>query len=327
MYDASGDRVRSSYHEAFAAAFGPRSKVFIAIVQLIGLAGVAITFVVLIASAIDDVLPWTLTKIESTAIAVAVCSPFMFFQRLSYVAYLSILGVAVLLVIGVVIPTSAAIKLADGEGAIPTVKTPTLSHFESIGLLIFAFSAHSTFPEHENAMRNPKDFPKVLDLSYSLIAVEKLLFGIVAWIAYGENTNEIVTNNLTSQVIRKIVSACVAINTISTLPLIIVVFFRIAQSFRGDSDVRPCVRVSEQLISLGICGVTAAFLPHFALLMSIFGAMSGTALTFVFPVAMYLKLHYTPCVLRWLYAAIAILGALGGALSLVLSTQRLIEAL
>ena len=102
LYDVQGRRVRKSYHEAAEAAFQSASaKLVVAAIQLIGLIGVAITFIVLIASSIVDVAGngAGLTHYTSTAIATIACVPLLFFERLSYVAYLSVLGVIVLVVI------------------------------------------------------------------------------------------------------------------------------------------------------------------------------------------------------------------------------------
>lgn len=51
------------------------------------------------------------------------------------------------------------------------------------------------------------------------------------------------------------------------------------------------VVVSERVVGLVSCGVCAAYLPHFALLKSISGGLSGTFIAFVLPIAMYLKLR------------------------------------
>ena len=193
LYDEFGVRVRKSYHEAAEAAFQSSSaKLVVATIQLVGLVGVAITFIVLIASSIVDVAPTNLSHYASTAIATGACVPLLFFERLSYVAYLSVLGVGILIVILVVVPISAGLEI----DSVPEIHTPSFSNLESIGLLIFAFSAHSMFPEHENAMKNPSRFPELLNYTYFIITIEKLFFGIIAWVAWQANTEEIVTKNL-----------------------------------------------------------------------------------------------------------------------------------
>ena len=98
----------------------------------------------------------------------------------------------VLIVILVVVPISAGLEI----DSVPAFHTPSFSNLESIGLLIFAFSAHSMFPEHENAMKNPSRFPELLNYTYCIITIEKLFFGIIAWVAWQANTEEIVTKNL-----------------------------------------------------------------------------------------------------------------------------------
>jgi hypothetical protein len=45
-------------------------------------------------------------------------------------------------------------------------------------------------------MKNPSRFPELLNYTYFIITIEKLFFGIIAWVAWQANTEEIVTKNL-----------------------------------------------------------------------------------------------------------------------------------
>lgn len=327
LYDANGDRVRKSYHEAGEVAFGYRFKLGVVAMQTIGLAGVAITFVILIASSISSVADsLSLSHYICTAIATVVCLPLVLFNRLSYVAYLSIVSVLVLGVIGIAVPAESISQIIrDKASAVEKIESPSLDMTEVIGLLIFALSAHSTFPEHESAMKNPKSFPQALTVTYVGLASVKLAFGLVAWFAFGDETEEVVTDNLPS-VPQKIVSVAIGINTWLTLPLVIVVFFRIAGHFR-DKNVSWTFQIVERSAAVCLCGGCAAVLPHFALLVSIFGALSGTFLTFVFPSVMYIKIHGSRIgrVEKLGVSLLALFGLIGGTFGLVLSTRRLVR--
>jgi amino acid permease len=213
--------------------------------------------------------------------------------------------------------------------SLPELQSPSFSNLESIGLLIFAFSAHSMFPEHENAMKDPSRFPEILNWTYFIITIEKLFFGIIAWAAWRENTEEIVTRNLGTTT-RRVVSLCIGLNTWLTLPMIVVVFFRILNSLMimpTKKNKTRIVRIFERVFGLFVCGLVAAFLPHFAVLMSCFGAASGIFLTFVCPVVIFLRLHGTSIstFLRLCYISIAFFGSVGGVVSLYLSVKRLID--
>eukprot|EP00658_Telonema_sp_P-2_P041691 TRINITY_DN29850_c0_g1_i2.p1 TRINITY_DN29850_c0_g1~~TRINITY_DN29850_c0_g1_i2.p1 ORF type:complete len:195 (-),score=38.48 TRINITY_DN29850_c0_g1_i2:192-776(-) len=155
-------------------------------------------------------------------------------------------------------------------------------------MLVFAFSAHSTFPEHRSSLANPQHFPRVIGLTYLVLSVWKSAFGIVAWIAYGDLTKEVITANLPT-VPSKITNAAIALNTWLSLPLVVVIFFRILDALRGAKSTKM-VAWTQRTLGLVFCAAVAGVVPHFALLLGLFGALTGTLLTFLFPVIFYLKL-------------------------------------
>eukprot|EP00940_MAST-03C_sp_MAST-3C-sp2_P003315 g3315.t1 len=182
--------------------------------------------------------------------------------------------------------------------------------------------------QHEASMAKPEDFPKALTVTYVALTLVKLSFGGVAWMAFGDATDEIITENL-SKTTQKIVSAAIGLNTWLTLPLVVVVFFRITSGVLQRVDVSWSRQLAERVIALSMCGVCAALLPHFALLVSIFGALSGTLLTFIFPAVMYMKLHGARAGLAANAGAVllCVFGVVGGSLGLVLSIKRLVSSI
>ena len=55
---------------------------------------------------------------------------------------------------------------------------------------------------------SPRLFPRVLAWTYAVLALEKLAFGVVAWVAFGDDTKEIVTGNL-GETLRIVVSVAI----------------------------------------------------------------------------------------------------------------------
>jgi hypothetical protein len=83
--------------------------------------------------------------------------------------------------------------------------------------------------------------------------------------------------------------------------------------------------ILQRILGLFLCGLVAALLPHFAVLMSCFGAASGVFLTFICPVMIFLRLHKVSTFYRVLYVSVAFFGTLGGVVSLYLSVKRLVD--
>ena len=325
LYDKNGVRVRNSYHELAAAAFGDRMKWSVLALQLLGLVGVCITYLVLIANAIRSFIGVAvISQTVATAIATGCCLPLIHFKGLAKVAYLSVVGVLVLGIVMVMVPVGGILHMYDHGASpqLPNLHPPTLDSFESFGLLVFAFSAHSTFPEHERSMAEPRKFPRVLRCTYAALLVEKLFFGFIAWAAYRQSTSEVVSDNL-EPVLRTIVSVAIAINTLLSVSLVVVIFFQIVESLL-QREVNCSRQICERTIAFLFCGVCARLIPHFALLLSIFGAFAGTLLTFIFPTMFYLRLQSGMNKgVRYMLCFVILVGCVGGGISLVLALRRL----
>ena len=85
------------------------------------------------------------------------------------------------------------------------------------------------------------------------------------------------------------------------------------------------MNILQRILGLFLCGLVAALLPHFAVLMSCFGAASGVFLTFICPVVIFLRLHKASTFIACYTYPWHFLGTLGGVVSLYLSVKRLVD--
>ena len=194
-------------------------------------------------------------------------------------------------------------------------------------------------------MKTPEHFPRVLGITYILLVIGKVGFGIAGWLAFCGSTDEVVVTNL-RHLPSIMSSVAIAVNTWLTIPLIVVVLFRIIGPFRqaessefeifvSSNSFDPslsfaftgsCIQATERTLALVVAAVIAAAVPHFALLLSIVGAVAGTMLTFVFPACFYLKLAVTPSLLLKSAAwSITVLGPIAGGYSVVEAIKALIR--
>jgi amino acid permease len=193
LYDPSGKRVRTSYVDIAAACFGTRGRNVVACFQFTVLLGVTTLYFVLIAAALRSLIGIELndspaqTKAAYAALATILAFPLVHVQKLHYVAYLSMIGVLCLFIVMVAVVSSSAVHLQHHPAS--SLHTPELSKLpQTFGMLLFTFSGHSTFPDHEYGMKYPKRFPAVLGVTLSCLGVAKLAFGGIAVVAYGDLT-------------------------------------------------------------------------------------------------------------------------------------------
>jgi vesicular inhibitory amino acid transporter len=192
LYDGAGRRVRTSYVDIAAACFGATGRNVVATFQFTVLLGVTTLYLVLIAASLQNLVgielhSQALTKAAYSGLATLLAFPLVHVQNLSYVAYLSMIGVFCLAIVMVAVIASSAISLEHHHAT--TLQAPDLSKLpQTFGMLLFTFSGHSTFPDHEFSMREPKKFPAVLGCTLLALGVAKLAFGGIAILAYGELT-------------------------------------------------------------------------------------------------------------------------------------------
>jgi len=169
----------------------------------------------------------------------------------------------------------------------------TIYSFEGIGMVIPA----------ETAMKRPEHFKTVLVTTTAIASFIYITFGLICYVAWGTDTDQIVTVNLNDyadgetvwEVLSIIVMVGLIIAIASTYPLQMFVVTDILEEamFKPGrlSTKHRWIKVFffRCLLVLGTVGV-AVSIPDFGLLMGFIGAVGCTALQFIFPSLFQLKL-------------------------------------
>lgn len=56
----------------------------------------------------------------------------------------------------------------------------------SIGLLSYIYGGHSLFPSLYTAMKNPKQYPRVLDLTFAIVCTLYAAMAVLGYLAFGD---------------------------------------------------------------------------------------------------------------------------------------------
>ena len=162
LYDPHGNRVRGSYGEIALAAGGVRAHVIVKMFMISSLLGVITVYIILIAASLDPVAKlvhhgFSLSKGYSTILATGACFPLVHFKHISgIVTYFNMVGVLALVAtfFAVVIASSHVIVTQDNHDSSSGSDNEHIAWWDTnmkdlpitLGILIFSFSAHGTFP-------------------------------------------------------------------------------------------------------------------------------------------------------------------------------------
>lgn len=261
----------------------------------------------------------------------------VFIKKLSILAWLSMLAVLAVFIIVFIL---LGFSLGDSDtwelGNIPSFDINTFPI--SLGIILFSYCGHTVFPGIEGSMHEPKKYKKVSHWAFSSVTLMKFLVGLFCCLTFGSNTQSIVILNLTAlhaSILSKIATASVIINVYFSYPLNMFVVsgtldMLLLPSFPTCYKER-CnilrVLVTRMVLVFSTLGIALA-VPHFGLLMGIFGSVFGVSITLIFPCLFHLQLKWKK--LRWYHKAfemfIVLFGIVSGVLGLIYSSKALKHA-
>ncbi|XP_064026194.1 vesicular inhibitory amino acid transporter-like [Pogoniulus pusillus] len=230
-----------------------------------------------------------------SALACAALLPCVFIRTLKLVSKLSQLCSLVHFMVVLVVLTYCLTQIQQWSWA----KFRLLVEFEdflvSVGVIIFSYTSQVFLPTLEGNMRDPGEFRCMLNWTHFLACVLKTTFALTAFLTWGEDTKEVITDNLPAS-LQTLLNLCLLTKALLSYPLPFfaateIVFVCISRG--NHSNYRPplfalAVRGSFLLLTL----LMAVFIPHFALLMGLTGSVTGAAMTFLLPSLFHLKLQW-----------------------------------
>ena len=177
----------------------------------------------------------------------------------------------------------------------------------SVGVVMVTFSSQAYLPSIERCMREPEVFDPLMDFTYILVTVFKFMIGILVFLAFAEDTEQIMTLNLPHSFLGSLFNVFAILLSLSfyTVPMFAV--FDILENqitlpkplhkaldtetkFFGKDYLTPNL-VFRLLIVISFI-VIASAVPHFSLLMSFVGNTTGTILVLVYPCIFYIKIRW-----------------------------------
>ncbi|NXR25941.1 VIAAT protein, partial [Cinclus mexicanus] len=165
----------------------------------------------------------------------------------------------------------------------------------SVGVIIFSYTSQIFLPTLEGNMKNPREFRCMLNWTHFFACILKTTFALTAFLTWGENTKEVITDNLPS-FLETLVNLCLLTKALLSYPLPFFAATEIVYSCiskDNHSNYRsPLLALTIRGLFLLLTLLMAMFTPHFALLMGLSGSVTGAAMTFLLPSLFHLKLKW-----------------------------------
>ena len=331
-------RIRMNYPDIGEAVWPGIGGRIVNVVQCIELYAAAVLYLVLLTTMFSQItaryVDMSLNK--WALVCAAAVLPSVFIQKLSLIAWMSMLAVFSLMS---AIATTIAYCVVHSEQW-TTDNIPAFNPTEfpvGLGIVTFSYCAHAVFPGIEGSMKKPEQFRPMMHISFFVAAVVKTMFGIFAVLTFGIATDQVVTVNLADDVVfNTVATVFVALNVFFSFPLPL---FVVVEAFDNALlPYYPHLRAGTKyhwywLLLTRVFMVTFALfialvVPHFGLLMGFVGSFTGTFLSFCFPCIFHLKLRWR--YLRWYHIVgesfLIVFGLVAGVFGLFYSGKALINA-
>lgn len=334
-------RVRASFAEIAADVWGPMGGRLVDFIT-VGLSYCSCVLMVMMlgSSMMDLFRKLIVLSIQEWCLLCALAMlPTVFVKRLSILAWLSMLAVLAVFIIVFIL-----LGFCLGESnswALENIPSFNLNTFPvSLGIILFSYCGHTVFPGIEGSMQEPKKYKKVSHGAFSSVTAIKFLVGLFGCLTFGSSTQSIAILNLSSShasILSKIATFMVIVNVYFSYPLNmfvvsgtldIVLLPKFPICYKDKRYNYLWVFGTRTTLVLSTLGIAIA-VPHFGLLMSIFGSLFGVCITLIFPCLFHLQLKWNK--LRWYSKVsemfIVLFGIVAGILGLIYSSVALKNAL
>jgi len=270
--------------------------------------------------------------------------PCAFIRSLKFVSRLSFCSAVVHLAINAIIVLYCLTKTNEWDFSKIEIKINIWSFPISLGIIVFSYTSQIFLPTMEGSMLDKKKFNSMLSLTHVVAAFFKALFGLVGFLTWQENTDEVITNNLPTKELKILVNMILIVKALLSYPLpyfasvelLETTLFMTSKNSSPMVDankeqtrmsssssfaqttkpffMRSCYDLDGDLQFWAVCLrialilftlFLAIFIPHFAILMGLIGSITGTMLSLIWPC--YFHIHLKRKSLRWYQIAIDVI--------------------
>jgi vesicular inhibitory amino acid transporter len=193
------------------------------------------------------------------------------------------------------------------------------------GLVAYCFSGHAIVPSIYSSMQNPREFERVVDVTFIVVAASCIIVAVSGYWMFGSLVLDQVTLSLEQNSSAKIamtmltylmVLTAFSKTTLTMFPLSLG-FEEIIAPYLTSDHAMVVASHSIKMMLLLLAVIVALFVPSFSFLCAMVGMICTMAVSVIFPAAAHLKLFYSnlgrwEIIIDWIFIiaglAIAIVG-------------------
>ena len=335
-------RVHTSYGDIAEQVFGKRvGKPIVNVAQVIELLMTCILYVLLCGELLKGSIPAESINLSVWIVLSTVPLLFCaFLKTMRRVSWLSLWCTIAHMLINIIIIIYCFTCVREWQPRAVKISPDIWTVPISLGIIVFSYTSQIFLPTLEGKMVKRERFSCMMHWTHIAAAVFKVVFSWIGYVTWGENTEEVITNNL-PQALKVIVNIILVAKALFSYPLPYFAAVEIIEkSFFQDQakTVFPsCYRDNMSIKWWGIClrlllvlftMILAIIIPHFSLLMGLIGSFTGTMLSFVWPCVfhLYMKRETLPWYKKVIDIFIIVLGIILGAMGIYYSGRALILA-
>ena len=220
--------------------------------------------------------------------------PLLFVTKVSYLAWVSFIGLnlylvalATILVVSCTEYKSWNIREISWDFNIEGVGIAT-------GIIINSYSVHMNMPALEASLKKPKKYKSATNITFVFNNISKIAFAICGYLTYVENTQQEITGNIVKfKPLPQIIRIAILFFTFFTVPLqSFVAFELIDDTFQNYFPMvnKKLWLLITRLMFMLLALFIAVMIPHFGLVVSLIGSIRGTMITLILPCTFYVLL-------------------------------------
>ncbi|KAI9229230.1 MAG: transmembrane amino acid transporter protein-domain-containing protein [Piptocephalis tieghemiana] len=301
LYYKEGKRLQG-FPEVAQAAFGIPGKYFVGIFYNSILLGGPILYLILSATNMHQMLePYNVgvsVKVWIVIWGCALLPPLIFFKTMKDVTLFGFFG-AFATIFTIIVVSIAALVNWGKAGHPQAVHHPALSKElpTALGTIAFSYGGNVVLPHVQQVMKHPKAWSWVYPMAIFSVTAVYLLMGVVGYYVYGDDVVSPVYNNLPDSWYKTMSIIVITIHVLLATPIFLTSFsLEVEEIFKIDRKHRSAtvefiLRAIVRTLAMAFVVVIGVVVPYFSDFMAFLGALSEGLLTFVFPVAFYIRLY------------------------------------
>ncbi|KAI8636937.1 transmembrane amino acid transporter protein-domain-containing protein [Parasitella parasitica] len=333
--NANSSDCGGTYGDMGQVAFGDKGRTLISTVFVIELITIGVAMIVLLGDGIQSLFP-ELDLISTRILSLCILTPTVFLpiKKLAYTSLIGIIACVSLVIIVLYDGLSKEQRPGSLFDPMDTEIIPNdISNLPlSFGLIMSGFAGHAVFPSIYRDMENPKQYNRMVDLTYQITAVIYFLMAIVGYLMFGQEALQEITQNLAliedySQLLNRFAIWLLVLTPIAKYGLMMQplnMSWEIAlfsnpkfESWLSVSWRKNALTIVGRSLVTALLVYIALVFPGFDKVMSLLGALFSFTISIIFPLVCHLRLfkekmsiHET--LMNWFLLVVSILLAIFG---------------